>query len=130
MPFQIISHILRITYLYRLPKERYIGTAEQVLHCIPPALVYLFLCFCVIIYTWCAVTIQVKCHSHHLHTATGLPAFMQTLCFYTSCLKIINVIDISSCIITDTEAIAKYFVVHILILHLFVVVNYSCNRSD
>ena len=38
--------------------------------------------------------------------------------FYTSRLKIIDAIDISSCIITDTKTIAKCLVVHILIPHL------------
>jgi hypothetical protein len=44
---------------------------------------------------------------------------MQTLSFYTSRLKIIDAINISSRIIADTKAIAKCLVVHILIAYLF-----------
>ena len=44
---------------------------------------------------------------------------MQALSFYTSRLKIIDAIDISSRINTDAKAIAKCLVVHILIAYLF-----------
>ena len=44
---------------------------------------------------------------------------MQTLRFYTACLKVINAVDISSCVIADTKTIYKRFVVHVLIPDLF-----------
>lgn len=36
------------------------------------------------------------------------------ICFYSSCLKIIDTFDISSCVIIDAQAIAKCLMVHIL----------------
>ena len=53
------------------------------------------------------------------NASAGLPAFMQTFCFYTACLKIINAIRIPSGIIVNAEAIAKCLVVHILIPYFF-----------
>ena len=51
-----------ITNLYRLPKIRRIGTAEQFFHCVPSALVHLFLRIIIVKDTRRTIAVKVKRH--------------------------------------------------------------------
>ena len=115
----IIYGILRIADLYRLPKERCIWAAEQLIDHIMTAFRHLFFQWIFFIYTWRATAIQVKCHSDHSYAATGQPTIMQTVRIHIPCFKIINTINMLSGIRTDAKTIAQCFMIYVLLTYFF-----------
>ena len=109
-----------------------IGTAEQFFHCVPSALVHLFLRIIIVKDTRRTVTVKVKRHPDHSHASAGLPAFMQALRFHAACLKIIDTVNVPSCVIADAKTIYKCFVVYVLTpdLFQFVIVEFFMCIAD